>query len=123
MPQTKNLHETDTLHCNEVRLIGRVSGSPEERELPSGDRIAVIRVVVAREGAPRTPKSPRVDTIECSARTAKARRSVSSWSDGDLVEVRGAVRRWFRRGPQGPTSRYGIEVNGGRRVRAGPRPD
>lgn len=122
MPQTKNHRVIETDHCNEVRLVGRVSGSPEERELPSGDLIAVIRVVVQREGSPRTPKSPRVDTIECSAQTAKARRSVGSWTDGDLVEVRGAVRRWFRRGPQGPISRYGIEVHGGRRVRAGPRP-
>lgn len=110
---------TKTAHCNEVRLVGRVSGRAEERELPSGDRIATVRIVVTRDGPPRTPRSPRVDTIECSALTARSRRSVGSWADGDVVEVHGALRRWFRRGADGPISRYGVEVSSGRRLDRG----
>ena len=34
---------------NEVVLRGRVSGESGERELPSGDRVAEFRIVVARD--------------------------------------------------------------------------
>ena len=40
-----------TRHCNAVRLVGRVSGVPEERELPSGDRVVTFRLVVERAEA------------------------------------------------------------------------
>lgn len=40
---------SDGLTANEVRLVGRVSGRPEERVLPSGDRLMTFRVVVTRD--------------------------------------------------------------------------
>src|SRR6185436_17936475 len=51
---------------NEVTVGGRVSGSPVERELPSGDTVVQLRLVV-----PRSTRRPRgrggsasVDTID-----------------------------------------------------------
>ena len=35
-------------HSNSVAIVGRVSAPPEERELPSGDRIVTVRLVVSR---------------------------------------------------------------------------
>jgi len=37
---------------NSVRLVGRVSAEPEHRELPSGDQLVQLRVVVARPPRP-----------------------------------------------------------------------
>src|SRR5690606_3333586 len=71
---------------NEVRLAGRISGEPEERVLPSGDRVVVFRVVVAREGG-------RPDTIDCAAFRGDLRRKLRGWTAGDVVELDGSLRR------------------------------
>lgn len=99
---------------NEVRLVGRVSGPPEERVLPSGDAVWTFRVVV-----PRPPGGTRgvVDALECAAWSARTRRSVASWRVDDVVEVSGAVRRRFYRGASGAVSRVEIEVASGRLIR------
>jgi len=80
---------------NSVRLVGRVSAEPEHRELPSGDQLVQLRVVVARPPRParasrgaRGPTaadgsgragSPRtqVDTIDVTCWTAGARRAAT----------------------------------------------
>ena len=62
---------------NEVVLVGRVPAAPQERELPSGDRLVMWRVVVGRPPVRRPPdgvRSPTVDTLDCVAWTAAARR-------------------------------------------------
>ncbi len=102
-------------HVNEVRLRGRVAAVPEERELPSGDRIVTARLVVARPQGPARLRQP-VDVLDCVAWTGRAQRLVAGWSEGTIVEVEGAIRRRFRRGAAGVTSRVEIEVYGGRRV-------
>jgi single-strand DNA-binding protein len=106
-------------HVNEVRLVGRVSGPPEERQLPSGDLLVSFRVVVERDPVAVAAgwSRARVDTLDCVAWAARARRTVTSWQPGDLVEIDGAIRRRFRRTPAGPTSRVEIEVARGRRRR------
>ena len=38
----------DTPVCNQVTLLGRVSAPPEGRDLPSGDRLVTLRVIVDR---------------------------------------------------------------------------
>lgn len=111
--------DADSDHVNEVCLRGRVAAAPEERELPSGDRLVSARLVVARApGAARQRQS--VDVLDCVAWTPRMRQILSRWRPGSVVEVRGAIRRRFRRGPVGLTSRVEIEVASARRVRAAP---
>ena len=108
-----------SVHRNTVSLIGRVSGTPQERTLPSGDHVVTFRLVVERGeqrgSAARTGQ--RVDTLDCAAWGARVRRSVVAWQSGDTVEVHGALRRRFRRTPAGPTSRVEVEVRTARRHR------
>lgn len=106
---------------NEVILVGRVSGAPQERELPSGDALVSWRVVVDRP-APRRPpapgaRPPTIDTIDCVAWTAAVRRTARSLTDGDVVSVEGALRRRFWRSGAGAASRTEVEVASLRRLR------
>ncbi len=99
---------------NEVRLVGRVSGDPEEKVLPSGDRLWSFRVVVPR-AAPRGRQS--VDALECVAWSGRVRRSVATWRDGDEVELSGALRRRFYRTGSGTVSRVEVEAERARIIR------
>jgi len=105
----------DEGHVNEVRIRGRVSAVPEQRELPSGDRIVTARVVVARPAA--AARRQPVDVLDCVGWSARAQRLLLGWQPGAVVEVEGAIRRRFRRQPAGVTSRVEIEVRSARRVR------
>ena len=100
--------------ANEVRLVGRVSGAPQERELPSGDRMWAFRVVVAR-ASPRGRQT--VDALECVAWSARTRRSVATWHDGDVVELTGELRRRFYRAGAATVSRVEVEVSRTRVIR------
>jgi single-strand DNA-binding protein len=78
-----------------------------------------VRITVPRSATPMTRGSKQtVDWVDCVAWGAAARRSLGSWSVGDAVEVRGALRRRFYRGAQGTGTRLELEVLRGRRVRA-----
>ncbi len=103
--------------CNQVQLVGRVAADPVTIELPSGDEVVTVRLVVER--GPHARRPPSVDTIDCSAWSAKSRRTVSSWNEGDVVSVEGALRRRFWRGAQGAQSRYEVEVAVARRIKRG----
>jgi len=94
----------DPDEANLVELTGRVSGNPVRRELPSGDELVTLRLVVARTGG-----GP-VDTIDCACWSAGARRAAGRLADGDRARVEGALRRRFFRTPGGPASRYEVEV-------------
>jgi single-strand DNA-binding protein len=100
-------------HRNLVELVGRLSGAPLERELPSGDRLVTFRLVVERPPASGTAAASRqrVDTIDCVAWTARVRRSARAWPDGCVLEVGGSLRRRFRRSPAGTVSRVEVEVS------------
>ncbi|HEU4999404.1 MAG TPA: single-stranded DNA-binding protein [Lapillicoccus sp.] len=97
---------------NEVRLVGRVSGTPESRELPSGDTVVQLRVVVGR---PPSDRKTQVDTIDVSCWTPAARRSALRQHEGDVVEVSGALRRRFYRAGASTQSRYEVEASAVRR--------
>jgi single-strand DNA-binding protein len=116
-----------SVSANEVRLRGRVAAAPEERELPSGDRIMQLRVVVPRDltarrrtraGSASVPgsRAQTVDTIDVVCWTAATRRSAARLTAGQTVEVSGALRRRFFGGPAGRQSRYEVEVAALRRV-------
>jgi len=92
---------------NEVRLVGRVSAAPESKQLPSGDVVVQLRVVVGR---PPSERKTHVDTIDVSCWTASARRAALRQHEGDLVEVSGALRRRFFRAGASTQSRYDVEA-------------
>lgn len=98
---------------NEVVLVGRLSALPEERELPSGDRLISWRLVVDRPPGRKPPEGVRattVDTLDCMAWTPAVRRSAKTLQQGDVIEVHGALRRRFWRAGAGAVSRCEVEV-------------
>lgn len=101
---------------NEVRLIGRVSNDPEERTLPSGDSLVSFRLIVQRPPAARKHSAQTVDTIECVAWTAQARRAAQRRRPGEVVEVEGALRRRFTRTSGTPQSWVSVEIGRCRRA-------
>ncbi len=103
---------------NEVRLQGRLAADPRLRELPSGDTVWSLRVVVDRP-APTGKERPRqrVDSLECAVWSGRLKRQVERWSAGDVVEVTGALRRRFFRAGGVTASRVEVELSGGRLIR------
>jgi single-strand DNA-binding protein len=93
---------------NEVRLVGRVSGTVEERELPSGDPVVQLRVVVPRVSTDHG--AARVDTIDVACWTARTRRSALRLAPDVVVEVEGTLRRRFFRAGAATASRYEVEA-------------
>ncbi|WP_446667074.1 single-stranded DNA-binding protein [Flexivirga sp. B27] len=106
-------HPHDSI--NEVRLVGRLSAPPVVKHLPSGAEVVQLRVVVDRP-ADRTKhggsstRSPKVDTIDIACWSARTRRRAMSCAGTEVVEVSGALRRRFWRGPTGVSSRYEVET-------------
>lgn len=103
---------------NEVRLLGRVAADPEERDLPSGDRVVTLRLVVSRSGPRRSVKAPTVDAIDVACWTGAARRAALRLKENDHVIVEGALRRRFFRTGVAVQSRYEVEATVVRRVTA-----
>lgn len=108
------------LALNEVTLVGRLSGAPERRELPSGDVLVTFRVVVARPAAEKGRGSATVDALDCAVWAAGLQQRVLRWSDGSTVRVSGALRRRFWRGTAGAASRTEVEVQRARLERPSP---
>ena len=105
-------------YANSVRLVGRVSAAGEPRELPSGDTVHVLRVVV-----PRTAAGGRrggVDTIDVACWSPGVRRTAARLDVDDHVEVEGSLRRRFFRSGAGVGSRYEVEARRLRRTGAPP---
>lgn len=118
---TTTAEETSMPPRNAVSLAGRVSSTPIERELPSGDRVVTFRLVIAREQSPMTAKSKQVsDWVDCAAWGGRVRRRVASWRVDDRVEIEGALRRRFFRDGGGASTRLEVEVLTGRRVERAP---
>jgi len=101
---------------NAVLLRGRVTTAPVARELPSGTVISVFRISVPRARTSMTAGSTQaVDWVDCTAWSARCRRTVSGWEVGDHVELTGALRRRFVRAGPGST-RLEVEVLSARRA-------
>ena len=102
---------------NEVHLVGRVSGAPEERALPSGDAVVLLRLVVPRSPVRRTAagrgaaRGPSVDTIDVACWGSRARRSALRLHDGDAAEVSGSLHRRFFRAGGAAASRYEVAAS------------
>jgi single-strand DNA-binding protein len=94
-------------HRNEVIVAGRLAAAALSKQLPSGDEIVTWRLIVDRA----VPAGSRkVDVVDCTAFGARVRRQALGWSDGEVIEVTGALRRRFWRGPGGLQSRCEVEV-------------
>lgn len=104
-------------HLNSVTLVGRVSAAADVRELPSGDRLATLRVVVDRPATRGTTKRV-VDVIDVACWTKRTQRTAGSLAPDDQVRVEGALRRRFFATSTGRASRYEVEASRLVRVRA-----
>ena len=109
-----------TPSCNEVILVGRVSATPEQRDLPSGDPLVTLRVVVDRP--PQKGVTRRaVDVIDVACWTKRTQRTATGLGADDGVRVEGALRRRFFAAGGGRASRYEVEAT--RLVRVSRKPD
>lgn len=110
-------------HRNEVVVAGVLATTPEARDLPSGDEVVSLRLTVrspastSRKRASKqgsTSDEPRrrdaADSLACAVWRADMRRRALACRPGDLVQVEGALRHRYWRGPGGLASRYEIEV-------------
>jgi single-strand DNA-binding protein len=95
-------------HFNEIVLLGRLSGEPEWRSLSGDDEVAVWRLIVEHRNA-RSPQDG-IDTIRCVTYDPSIQAGVRTWSHGDLIEVRGALRHRFWKAPAGPRGLYEVEA-------------
>lgn len=108
--------------ANVVRLRGRVSAAPLARELPSGQPIVSVRLVVTRAPTVMTKGSRQVsDWVVCTAWSSGARRQVARWAAGDEVVVEGALRRRHYVVEGRASSTLEVEVLDGRRSVTGVR--
>lgn len=109
--QTENQTRVPQLpSCNEVVLVGRVSVAPQSRELPSGDRLVTLRVVVDRPAHKGSTKRS-VDAIDVACWTKRVQRTAVGLSSNDVVRVEGALRRRFFPVGAGRSSRYEVEAS------------
>jgi single-strand DNA-binding protein len=106
----------DLDEVNEVTLVGRMSQAAERQELPSGSELWKFRVIVARPPSPASRVT--VDALDCVAWAKRPARAVAKWHAGDLVEVKGSLRRrFFTPAAGGRVSRCEVEVGAARLIR------
>ena len=91
-------------------LVGRVSAKAESRDLPSGDRLVTLRVVLDRPPV-RGSTRRAVDVIDVACWTKRTQRSAGRLAPQDGVRVEGALRRRFFAGAAGRASRYEVEAS------------
>jgi single-strand DNA-binding protein len=99
----------DAGHVNTVTLVGRVSAAPDARDLPSGDRLVTLRVVVDRPPGRGSTKRA-VDVIDVACWSKRTQRTATSLTPDDTVRVEGALRRRFFATGAGRASRYEVEA-------------
>lgn len=139
-PRERSAAAEQAVTVNEVTLVGRVAAEAVSRPLPSGDTVWTFRTIVDRTAGsttarPAAPKAGRragpkdgsegprrragrqVDTLDCAVWSGRARRTVAGLRAGDLVEVRGSVRRRFFRTGAAVQSRVEVEVGSLRVIR------
>ncbi len=110
-------HESQPDEVNEVTLVGRLSQPAEEQVLPSGDEMWKFRVIVGRHGAAAASGPASTPSTAWSGRSARLGRSPPG-GRGDVVEVRGSLRRrFFAPAGGGRVSRCEVEVASARLIR------
>lgn len=89
---------------NKVEIVGRVSSEATERELPSGDRVVELRLVVGRDDR------DGVDTIDIAAWRAPLRKRALGLRQEEWILVKGVIRRRFWRAGATIASRWQVEA-------------
>ena len=89
---------------NRVDLVGRISGKPAEKKLPSGDLVVEFRLVIDRDDR------DGVDTLDIAAWKSQLRRRALSLEPEDWVGIKGVLRRRFWKGASGVSSRWQVEA-------------
>lgn len=103
---------------NEVTLVGRLSQPAQQQLLPSGSELWKFRIVVGRP--PSAASRVTVDTLDCVVWTRRPARVVARWRAGDVIEVKGSLRRrFFAAAGAGRVSRCEVEVAAARLIRRG----
>jgi len=109
-------HESQADEVNAVTLVGRMSQPAEEQVLPSGSELWKFRVIVGRPASGSSRST--VDALDCVVWAKRPARSVASWRAGDVVEVKGSLRRrFFAPAGGGRVSRCEVEVSAARLIR------
>lgn len=105
MAKRKSLNDLNTRedYENEVRLVGRSSGQALEKELPSGDKVVEMRIVIARDNR------DGYDTLDIALWSASLRKRALSLKDDEWIEVVGALRRRFWKTGNVVASRWQVE--------------
>lgn len=116
IPQRAATERIDPDPTNAVVLAGRVSSPPTVRELPSGDPLVTFRISVPRSSQSK-PARRVSDWFDCAVWGGRVLASCQGWQVGDVVEVRGELRRRHFQTPAGPRQRVEVAVASGRRVR------
>ena len=83
----------------------------------AGGSSSAVTTVASRRAV---DNCPTVDTIDCVAFKAGVRRTAARWAGGEVIEVRGELRRRFWRGAQGAASRCEVEVLEIKKISAAP---
>ncbi|MEV4166015.1 single-stranded DNA-binding protein [Nonomuraea dietziae] len=94
---------------NDVTLVGRLSASPDERAMPSGDTLTKWRIIVRRR--PLVRRGGFVDTIQCVTFDAEVAAMVKAMRPRDPMEIRGALRCRIYGPPSAKSWRYEVEVH------------
>jgi len=108
-------HRKETRHRNEILLVGVLQEAPAERVLADGQTVATFRLDVRRDD------DGGRDSIECTAAGPHVVRAAAKWTDGDVVEVTGALRRRFYRAGAASRPFVVVDVDRARRVNAATR--
>jgi len=97
-------------YANEVILLGRASTPAVEKELPSGDKVVEVRIVIGRDNR------DGYDTFDLAFWSTALRKRALTLADDEWIEVTGTLRRRFWRSGNTIASRWQVEGRELRRV-------
>lgn len=102
--------ELENEYLNEVRLRGRCTQQGVEKELPSGDKVVEIRVVIKRDDR------DGYDTLDLAVWSAALRKKALRLQPEEWIEVEGVLRRRFWNAGGVAASRWQVETRELRKI-------